>query len=121
MDEVIGYVESIEDQGSQIIKLAKNDIKNRVDPKRNLRVLRNEIEIFDMHDFKRLLEKGRSQKALIEGQGALVFIGLSKSGKTTCITSILGYRMRKVKMFGMSTIQSAEPLKGEHARLINSP
>ncbi len=38
-----------------------------------------------------------------------MFIGLSKAGKTTIMTRLMGYEMKKIKMNGMITIQPKDP------------
>ena len=39
----------------------------------------------------------------------LLFFGLSKAGKTTLITRLMGYDMEKIKMDGIFTIQPKNP------------
>ena len=114
-------VAELEEKASKQMKQAISDVKERKDTKHNIRVIRNELEGFDIHDFRRLLKKGREDKSKIAGKGALVVIGLSKSGKTTTITSALGFKMQATTVLGLRTIQPVEKLTGEYARLINSP
>ena len=51
----------------------------------------------------------------------MVFIGLSKSGKTTITTTILGFKLKKTKIKGIPTLQPIKILEGEYSRLVNSP
>ena len=50
----------------------------------------------------------------------LLFFGLSKAGKTTLITRLMGYKMKKIKMEGIYTIQPENPekMKKEHKELV---
>ena len=96
-------------------------IKKKEGVIRNLKALRHKIQHFDYPDYKRLLSIGRGSKNKIENQGGVVFIGLSKSGKTTLTTSILGFKLRKTFISGIPTLQSKKKLTGEYARLVNSP
>ena len=103
------------------MKEATKSVKERKEVKRNIKVIRAQIELFDFHDFIRLLQKGRSQKNKIKDQAAIVMIGLSKCGKTTMTTAALGYKLRKTTIKGMPTLQSIRKLEGEYTRLVNSP
>jgi hypothetical protein len=38
-----------------------------------------------------------------------MFIGLSKAGKTTIMTRLMGYEMKKMKINGIVTIQPINP------------
>jgi|LakMenEpi03Aug12_release.lakeMendotaPanAssembly.Ray.scaffolds.fasta_scaffold1039607_1 hypothetical protein len=38
-----------------------------------------------------------------------MFIGLSKAGKTTIMTRLMGYEMKKMKINGIFTIQPINP------------
>lgn len=50
----------------------------------------------------------------------LLFFGLSKAGKTTLITRLMGYDMEKIRMDGIFTIQPKNPenMKPEHKELV---
>ena len=106
---------------SSQLRDASAEVQAGKDVRVNLRVIRSQIEFFDFHDFRRLLEIGRSQKNKIKKQGGLVLIGLSKSGKTTLSTAALGKKLKRTKILGMPTLQPIEKLEGEFARLVNSP
>ena len=88
------------------MKEATKSVKERKEVKRNIRVIRAQIEYFDFHDFKRLLQIGRGQQNKIKKEAGLVMIGLSKSGKTTLTTAALGFKLRKTTIKGMPTLQS---------------
>lgn len=38
-----------------------------------------------------------------------MFIGLSKAGKTTIMTRLMGYEMKQMKINGLPTIQPKDP------------
>ena len=121
IDETIKIVDTLILDFSDQARDAAKAIRNKVDVWENVRVIRNQIELLDIHDLIRLLRKGRQDKNKIKDQGAVVFIGLSKAGKTTTITSLLGYPMVLTRINGLKTIQSSVPLKKDHQNLVNLP
>lgn len=49
-----------------------------------------------------------------------MFLGLSKAGKTTLLTRLMGYEMQKMKINGLFTIQPKSPqsLHIDHKELV---
>lgn len=110
VDETIEVIKGIILDFSPQAKDAAEAIRNRKDVLENIRVIRDQVELIDIHDLRRLLLNGRKDSK-IKGKGAIVFIGLSKAGKTTLTTALMGYPMCRKQIKGLDTIQSAIKLR----------
>lgn len=97
--------------GDDLGEKARMRILDGADIQRNLKILREKMCGMDIYETMRMIEKGRELKRvnLEERKNKkvkiILFFGLSKAGKTTLITRLLGYRLEKRKIHGIYTLQ----------------
>ena len=105
--ELREYLEKLEIKDDEQARKSRELILQGKDIRRNLKILRYYQCGIDIQDVFRMVRIGREMRFQNEKDKVILFMGLSRSGKTTLITRLMGYEMKEIQINGIYTLQSA--------------
>ena len=106
-NELREYLEKLEIKDDEQARKSRELILQGKDIRRNLKILRYYQSGIDIQDVFRMVRIGREMRFQNDRDKVILFMGLSRSGKTTLITRLMGYEMKEIQINGIYTLQSA--------------